>query len=140
MEEINKIAEDLKTETNPIILVDYLTKLAGWAAYYEGLLQPIQLVKPEKWLWLQQFATGLNNGEVSTAKILNLTDSSKDVEMKREKPLSDKKTEMVWLATKEGQEEIRYTSELKKIALMTAAIKQNLWAKRIEYKNLHPDI
>lgn len=127
MDEINQIAEELKIETNPIMLVDYLTKLAGWAAYYEGLLQPIQMMKPEKWLAIQKAGDGY--------KLKTNTGVSNIF-----RPLSDKKTEMTWAATPEGQQEIKYVSKLKQIALMTAAIKQNLWAKKIEYRNLNPNI
>lgn len=118
-EEINKIAIALQTETDPIRLVDWLTKLAGYAATYEGLLQPIQMEKPIRWLLIQKQKDGAGEN--------------------REKPLSDKKTEMTWATTEEGQKELLYTSKMKQISLMSQAIRQNLYAKKIEFRNLNPN-
>lgn len=118
--EIDQITESLKTTTSPIQLVDYLTALAGWGSYYDGLLEPITLSKPSKWIEL---------------KTISQIDESK-----RDKPLSDKHTEILWATTAEGQKEIEYTILLKRIDRMTTAIRQNLWAKKIDYNNLNQSI
>jgi hypothetical protein len=125
--EIDFITEQLKTETSPIKLVDYLTKLSGWGSYYDGLLEPINKMKPEKWLKIQAMEDWQYSDDEAPP-------------LKRVKPLSDKKTEMVWLATPEGQKELEYTSLLKRIDRMSTAIKQNLWSKKIEFRNLNPDV
>lgn len=117
--EIDKITESLKTTTNPIALVDFLTALAGWGSYYEGLLEPITLSKPSKWIELKY----------------RLTTTTE-----RDKPLSDKHTDILWASTNEGQKEIEYSILIKRIDRMSTAIRQNLWAKKIDYNNLNQSI
>lgn len=119
--EIDLITQDLKTETSPIVLVDFLTKLAGYGSYYEGLLEPILKIKPEGWLHIQKVGSILDDPLLK-------------------KPLSDKKTEMIWLTTEDGQKELEYNSLLKRIDRMSQAIKQNLWAKKIEFRSLNGNI
>jgi hypothetical protein len=116
---IKQIEEALKNEdASPPDLAKLNTILAGYYSYYGQMLKRIQLRKPEVWLRIQDY-------EVSN-----------DVEqVKREKPLSDKKTERTWEATEDGQKEIALEWELKRIEKMMSAINKRLYVDNIAAKN-----
>lgn len=120
MDEIDSITNALKTCDNPLELAGYLTKLAGWGSYYTEMLKKISLVKPAKWLEL---------------KMVSQIDESK-----REKPLSDKHTEILWEVTDDGQKEIALKYELKRIDQMMSSIKQRLYAEKIDFRGLNNQI
>jgi hypothetical protein len=52
--------------------------------------------------------------------------------IRREKPLSDKAVEMMWLNTKEGEKELRVKFVLKSLEKMMAAIKSSLVKKTLK--------
>ncbi len=53
---------------------------------------------------------------------------------KRDKPLSDKKTERIWNTTKEGQAEIALEWELKRIEKMMQQISRRLYIDNVAAK------
>ena len=121
--EIKDIEEALRTEDSPVQLASFLTRLAAIHSYRIEQLKKIQLVKPQRWLELQANFASINTetGEVRPSNM---------------KPLSDKKTEMTWATTEDGQKEIALTMEIKRINLMTSAIRTRLFTTREEMKNL----
>ena len=77
-------------------------------------------MKPKAWLQLQDWE---ERPEVVGALV------------KREKPLSDKKTERTWEATEDGQKEIALDWELKRIEKMMSAINKRLYVDNVAAKN-----
>lgn len=124
---IDDITEELKTCDEPHKLAEFLTYLAGWASYRAEQMKKVQLVKPEKWLEIQ----------TSTA---NLGDDGNTYLTPRPKSLSDKKTDMTWYSTEDGQKEIALSYELKRIDKMMSAIKQRLYAQKVDFKGLNNQI
>lgn len=114
---IKQIEEALKNEdASPTDLAQFSTILAGYYSYYGQMLKQIQLKKPEVWLHIQH-----HEGE-SKLKL-------------RDKFLSDKKTEMIWNTTEDGQAEIALEWELKRIEKMMSAINKRLYVDSIAAKN-----
>lgn len=115
---IKQIEEALKNEdASPPDLAKFQTILAGYYSYYGQMLKRIQLKKPEVWLQIQDYEPIPGMG------------------IKREKPLSDKKTERTWEATEDGQKEIALEWELKRIEKMMSAINKRLYVDNIAAKN-----
>jgi hypothetical protein len=84
----------------------------------------VQLRKPQQWIWIQQYM-----------------DFTRPVpEVVRPKALSDKKTDMLYGITEDGQKEIALHCELKRIDQMSMAIKKALYSKQVEYKTLNQNI
>lgn len=116
---IKQIEDDLKNEdASPPDIAKYETVLAGYYSYYAQMLKRILVDKPLTWLNIQTFL------DYETQR--NIT---------REKPLSDKKTEMIWQATEQGQAEIALTWELRRIEKMMSAINKRLYVDSIAAKN-----
>ncbi len=120
-DEIDKITEDLKTCDEPISLASYLTRLAAWNSLYTEMMKKIQLIKPQVWLTIQTYSDwyGKTIGTVVEA---------------RDKPLSDKKTEMTWAATEDGQKETALIYELKRIDILYRSISKRLSAIENDYR------
>lgn len=121
-QEINSIEESLKTCDEPVTLASYLTRLAAWNSYYLEKAKDIQLVKPGQWLEIQSLEwvkTGIE-GQLSHEN--------------REKPLSDKKTEMLWATTPEGQQEIELTTLLKRCEILSRSINKRLYSIEKDYQ------
>lgn len=141
---IDEITEELKTCDDPLRLSEFLTYLAGWASHRNEQMKKVQLVKPDKWLWIQNYSTGLLDGKVTSTNHISFGDTVGEVEIgnaiRRTKPLSDKKTDMTWFATEDGQKEIALAYELKRILQMSSAIKQRLYAQRVDFRNLNTQI
>lgn len=116
--EIDNITEELKTCDDPIKLASYLTKLSGWASYYSEMMKKIQLRKPVEWLQIKE------------------TQFSMPSTYPQPKEYSDQKTEMLYGTTEDGQKEIALKWELRRIEQMTSAIKQRLYADRVDFKGL----
>lgn len=57
-------------------------------------------------------------------------------EAKREKPLSDKQVEMMWLQTKEGKKEIKLKYTLKSLEKLMSSVKSALVNATIEARNI----
>lgn len=118
--EINEIETALTLDNDtPITLASYLTKLAGWNSFYTESLKDIQLIKPQKWLEIQNWENISESGLGQT---------------KREKPLSDKKTEMMWATTPEGQKELELTFTLKRIDILYRSINKRLSAIENDFR------
>lgn len=116
---IKDIEEALKNEeASPPDLAQFSTILAGYYSYYGQMLKRVLLDKPLVWINIQAFA-----------------DYETERAVTREKPLSDKKTEMIWQASKGGQEEIALTWELRRIEKMMQAINKRLYVDNIAAKN-----
>lgn len=116
---IKQIEEALKNEeASPPDLAKFGTILAGYYSYYGQMLKRIQLVKPSKWLEIQDYVP-----------------EEDDLLEKRDKSLSDKKTERTWEATKDGQKEIALEWELKRIEKMLSAINKRLYVDSVAAKN-----
>lgn len=129
MNEINQIEESLKTCDEPVAMVSYLTRLAAWNSFYTEQLKKIHLVKPKEWLEIQNFEW------VPSGKPDEANPSIEGIKnIKREKSLSDKKTEMTWASTKNGQIEIALTYELKRIDILYRSISKRLNALEIDYR------
>lgn len=54
----------------------------------------------------------------------------------REKPLSDKQVEMMWLQTEEGKKEIKLKYTLRSIEKLMSAVKSSMVNSAIEAKNI----
>lgn len=120
--EVKDIEQELMNEdSSPPDLAKYATILAGYYSYYGQMLKRVQLIKPTVWLEIQDNEEVLKDGGL--------------VYQKRDKPLSDKKTERMWEATEDGQKEIALEWELKKIERMLSAIKQRLYVDNVAAKN-----
>lgn len=118
-QEINSIEESLKTCDEPVTMASYLTRLAAYNSYYLEKFKDIQLVKPKKWLDIKlHYFTGLPYDKWKV----------------REKPLSDKYTEMEWLATLEGQQEIELTTLLKRCEILSRSINKRLYSIEKDYQ------
>ncbi len=117
--EINQIEESLKTCDEPIALASYLTRLAAFNSFYTEKMRGIQIVKPQKWLDFQRFGQDWN--DVSPPDRLP-------------KPLSDKKTEMIWMTTEQGQEETNLTYILKRLDILYRSISKRLSAIENDYR------
>jgi len=128
---IDQITEELKTCDDPIRLAEFLTYLAGWASYRAEQMKKVQLVKPKVWLNIQTFENWAESEFDRTGVNIVIT---------RTKSLSDKKTDMTWFATEDGQKEVALSYELKRIDKMMSAIKQRLYATKVEYKSLSNQI
>lgn len=125
---IKRIEEALKNEdSSPPDLAKFGTILAGYYSYYGQMLKRIHLQKPHMWLHIQDYesepSVDLENHERVTER--------------REKSLSDKKTERTWEATEDGQKEIALEWELKRIEKMMSAINKRLYVDNIAAKNLY---
>ncbi len=118
-DEIDQITEALKTEDSPIGLASYLTRLAAWNSFYTEMMKKIQLIKPRTWLLIQ----GAYNW-----------DRPEEIVKMREKPYSDKKTEMTWATTEDGQKETALTYELKRIDILYRSISKRLSAIENDYR------
>ena len=117
---IKQIEEALMNEdAAPPDLAKFATILAGYYSYYGQMLKRIQLKKPLIWLRIQTFIDWKSDGP-------------NDV---REKSLSDKKAEMVWNTTEDGQGEIALEWELKRIEKMVSSINKRLYVDSIAAKN-----
>jgi hypothetical protein len=118
---ISDIESSLKNEdASPPDLAQFSTILAGYYSYYGQMLKQIHLKKPEAWLHIQDWQEPELGG---------------DDYIKREKPLSDKKTERTWEATEDGQAEIALEWELKRIEKMMSAINKRLYVDTVAAKN-----
>lgn len=116
---IKQIEDELKNEdASPPDLAKFGTILAGYYSYYGQMLKKIQLNKPTAWLNIQEFE--VNDGE----RIIS-----------RQKHLSDKKTEMIWNTTEDGQKEIALEWELKRIEKMVSSINKRLYVDSVAAKN-----
>ncbi len=98
----------MNEDASPPDLAAFGTVLAGYYSYYGQMLKRIQLLKPEKWLAIQSSGP---------------------------KPLSDKKTEMTWESTPDGQKEIALEWELKRIEKMVSSINKRLYVDNMAAKN-----
>jgi hypothetical protein len=126
MNEIDQIQEALKTDNeSPTQLASYLTQLAGWNSYYTEMMKKIQLIKPEAWLFIQNKERFPNT---SPDAVFEFTVKE------RSKPLSDKKTEMVWASTEDGQKETALTYELKRIDILYRSINKRLSAIENDFR------
>ena len=123
---IDEITEELKTCDDPIRLAEFLTYLAGWASYRAEQMKKVQLVKPAEWLYIQTFGKQYDKDSDNVVVI--------------GKPLFDKKTDMTWAATEEGQKEIALKFELQRLELMMSAIKRRLYATKVDFKGLNNQI
>ena len=116
---IDEITEELRNEDlSPPDLAKIGTILAGFYSYYGQMLKRIHLKKPEIWLAIQTFE-----------------DWNGGFEKARAKPLSDKKTERMWEATKDGQKEIALEWECKRIEKMLSSINRRLYVDNQAAKN-----
>jgi hypothetical protein len=116
---IEDIESALKNEdTSPPDLAQFSTILAGYYSYYGQMLKRVLLDKPIVWINIQTFV------DYETERAIT-----------REKPLSDKKTEMIWKTTKDGQAEIALEWELKRIQTMLSAINKRLYVDNQAAKN-----
>ena len=117
---IKEIEADLMNEdAAPPDLAKFATILAGYYSYYGQTLKRIQIKKPLVWLRIQTFVDW----------------KAKDPQDVRDKAYSDKKTEMVWNTTKDGQAEVALEWELKRIEKMVSAINKRLYVDNIAAKN-----
>ncbi|MEP6960850.1 MAG: hypothetical protein ABI995_02165 [Acidobacteriota bacterium] len=122
---VNEITEELKTQDDPITLSAYLTQLSAHASSYNEMMKRVQLKKPQVWIHIQRVKNW---------------DTEDPVMLEREKSLSDTKTEMTWATTEDGQKEIALSYELKRIEQMMSAIKQRLYAMKVDFKSLNHQI
>jgi len=112
---INQIETELKEGLDdPIRLASFLTILAGYTAYYTEMLKKVLIPKSGKWLEFK------------------LTSQIDDTP--REKPLSDKHTDMLWASSSEGQKEIALTYELRRLDIMYKSISKRLWSMEKDYR------
>ncbi len=117
---IKDIEDALKNEdASPPALAQFGTILAGYYSYYGQKLKKIQIKKPLVWLRIQTFVDCFSD----------------DPEVLRDKPYSDKKTEMVWNTTEDGQKEIALEWELKRIEKMVSSINKRLYVDSVAAKN-----
>jgi len=108
---VDQITEEITNEdAAPARLAELGTVLAGYYSHFAQMLKRIELKKPEAWLAIQ-----VSGGE---------------------KPFSDKKTEMHWHATVDGQKEIALEWELKRIEKMISSINKRLYVDTVDAKNL----
>ncbi len=129
-DEIDQITEALKTCDEPISLASYLTRLAAWNSLYTEMMKKIQLIKPAKWLEIQS-----KEEKVSSTVFDGLTEPQPQIYLGlRDKPLSDKKTEMIWASTEDGQKETALTYELKRIDILYRSISKRLSAIENDYR------
>lgn len=91
---------------NPYLQSVLKVEISAAYSYYTGLLEPIEAVKPMKWIAIKE------SGD--------------------EKDISDKKTEMLWRSTEEGRKEYEYKMKLKAFDKMLSAINSNLFMLRKE--------
>jgi hypothetical protein len=118
---IRDIEEALKNEdASPPDLAKFGTILAGYYSYYGQMLKKIQLVKPNAWLTIQDWEQ---------------SPEYEDGKKKREKSLSDKKTERIWESTPNGQKEIALEWELKRIEKMVSSINKRLYVDSVAARN-----
>jgi hypothetical protein len=123
---IKDIEDALKNEdASPPDLALFSTVLSGYYSYYGQMLKRIQLRKPQAWLNIQE------NEQLSIVEATKLDQPIK----KRDKSLSDKKTERMWEATEDGQAEIALEWELKRIEKMMQAINKRLYVDNVAAKN-----
>jgi hypothetical protein len=116
---IQQIEADLKNEdASPPDLAKYSTILAGYYSYYGQMLKKILVDKPLTWLNIQTFV-----------------DYETERQVVREKPLSDKKTEMIWLASENGKAETALTWELRRIERMVSSVNKRLYVDNQASKN-----
>jgi hypothetical protein len=107
--DLTEIEEALRTEDSPTQLASYLTKLAAILSYRNEQYKKVLLVKPAIWLQIQR-------------------------QEPEAKPLSDKKTEMMWEATEDGQKEIALRMELKRCEILYRSINRRLRTLEVEYQ------
>lgn len=136
---IEQIEAALKNEdASPPDLAKFSTILAGYYSYYGQMLKRIQLIKPKSWLDIQRRPTVPLMTEFPTDVLPNGTVVTEQREVppyKPAKPHSDKKTEMIWATTEDGQKEIALEWELKRIEKMMSAINKRLYVDNIAVKN-----
>lgn len=87
----------------------------------------------EDWVEIQ-----LNKADFWQEKDYSIEDGSdgNKYQVKREKPLSDKQVEMMWMQTPEGKEEIRKKYGLRSLEKLMAAVKSSLVNATIEARNI----
>ncbi len=106
-------------EASPPDLAQFGTILAGYYSYYANMMKRILINKDAVCLRIQDYNNWLPNEEYYS---------------KRDKPLSDKKTERIWNTTKEGQAEIALEWELKRIEKMMQQISRRLYIDNVAAK------
>ena len=116
---INEIEAELKHQDSPSELARFLTLLASYYSNYLEQMKKIALIKPQRWL-----AISLNY----------FTELEFDKWKPREKPLTDKKTDMEWACTKDGQQEIELDFMLKRIQKLYSSINSRLRNLEVEWK------
>lgn len=73
---------------------------------------------------------------IPTTQARSVEDLEKTVKYQREKPLSDKAVEMMWLQTPEGKKEMRIKYCLKSLEKLMSAVKSSLVNASIEARNI----
>lgn len=132
MDEITKIEQALKTEDSPTELASYLTRLAAYNSFYSERMKQIQLIKPGKWLEIQSKEEKIDMIQKQFTDVVELPPAT--YMGLRDKPLSDKKTEMIWATTPEGQEETNLTFILKRLDILYRSISKRLYSMEQEWK------
>lgn len=121
--EIKNIEDALKHTDSPTEIAAFLTRLAAYTSMYTEMLKELQLIKPKKWLEIQE-----------REACIACDDPKCPGTRRRVKPLSDKKTEITWATTPEGQKEIELESILARINILYRSINRRLISLENEYR------
>lgn len=134
MKTLKELAQEVyNARTTPHLLAELHIELASIYSKMNDEWVEIQLNKADFWQ--------VKDCKYVTSYVYNVssTGSTSDYKtdlVKREKPLSDKQVEMMWLQTLEGKEEIRKKYGLRSLEKLMQAAKSALVQSTIEARNM----
>lgn len=123
MKTLSELAKEVyNARSLPGVLADLHIELASIYSNMNDGMMEIQLEKADFWQ--------VKDYEITTSA------SDKEYPLKREKPLSDKQVEMMWLQTEGGRKEIKLKYALRSLEKLMSAVKSSLVNATIEARNL----
>lgn len=129
MKTLSELAKEVyNARSLPGVLADLHIELASIYSNMNDGMMETQLKKADFWQ-VKDYDIDFSDAYAWKEVLLNATG-------KREKPLSDKQVEMMWLQTEDGRKEIKYKYALRSLEKLMSAVKSSLVNAAIEARNL----
>lgn len=118
-------------------LADLHITLASMYSTESEKMMELQLNKADYWLLKELQVTTPGGARINFVNYQELKEAMEESYLvDREKPLSDKQVEMMWLQTEEGKKEIKLKYTLRSLEKLMSAVKSSLVNATIESRNL----
>lgn len=129
MKTLQELAKEVYNARNlPHVLADLHIELATIYSQMNDEWVEIQLKKADFWITKDYEGDGSKKYDVDGKLVDNLH--------KREKPLSDKAVEMLWIQEEDGKRELKVKYGLKSLERLMSAVKSSLVNATIEARNI----